>query len=135
MADWKEEANAQFKISYDKISGSFRILNLYHDDVKNLPIDADIPDNTLALKVLSGLEVNSLLGKLKEMGWLDKLFGSQIQNDIQTIQPARKSLSEIAIENITMVAKDTIPEGIDSTASKEAIAAIKDIVNKSYGVQ
>jgi hypothetical protein len=124
MADWKEESSAQHRVTYDKVSGSFRILNLWDESVRNLPIDAEIPENSSAMKTLSALEVNALLGKVNEMGWIKKIFGDQVsENSSETSEP-RKSIQEIAITNVFEVAK----LGGDESVAKEAISAIRDMI-------
>jgi len=121
-ADYTQEIPERFRIHYDGGSGVFRILDLWAEDVKNLPPDAAIPDNSPALKTLSTLEINALLGKLKQMGWIDKMFGQGEQTT--SIYP-KKDIKEIAIENIEKIVELSADQGV----TKEAILSIKEIVN------
>ena len=124
MSDYTQEIPERFRIHYDSSSGVFRILDLWAEDIKNLPPDATIPDNSPAMKILSSTEVNALLGKLKQMGWLEKMFGQQGEQ-ATSIYP-KKDVKEIAIENVTKVVELAADFGV----SKSAIEAIEKIVNK-----
>jgi hypothetical protein len=127
MSDWTEENNIQYRITYDQAAGVFRILNTWHDSVKNLPIDTEIPDNSPAMKILSSLEVNALLGILNSMGWIKKIFGDQSSSNPAFLSSEpRKSIQEIAIENITKIASLGGDEGV----AKESVMAIREVVNK-----
>ncbi len=129
MPDYKEEIQEQFRVSYNKVNGAFYVLDLWNPAVVNLPPDADIPENSPALKVISALEINALLGKLKEMGWLDKFItgGAEPTNNIVD-RPIRKSLAEIAIENVAQI---SVEKGVDNMVIQQAINAIREIVNKA----
>ena len=70
--DWKNEIGDRFRVSYDKITNTFRILDLWDESVRNLPLDSEVPDNSPAIKIISILELNSLLSMLDKMGWLEK---------------------------------------------------------------
>jgi len=130
MADWKEESAIQFSVKYNKETGVFSILNLWDDSVRNLPPDVEIPANSSAMKTLSNLEVNALLGKVNEMGWIQKMFGTQPKSDAEAaLSQPRKTIQEVAIENIYEVAKLGGDEGV----AKESVMAIREIVNKVYG--
>lgn len=121
--DWREDVKERFRVSYSSETGVFRILDLWHDSVVSLPLEATIPDDSPAMKVISTLEVNALLGKLKQMGWLDKMFGQGEQ--VASIY-SKKDVKEIAIENVTKVVELAADCGI----SKSAIEAIEKIVNE-----
>ena len=126
MADYKEEVPERFRINYNKLSGAFYILDMHNESVRNLPPDATIPEDSPAMKVLSGLEVNALLGELNKMGWIEKLFGARTEQAAVTPRVYQKTTNEIAIENITAI----IQSGKDESVSKEAIMAIREIVAK-----
>jgi hypothetical protein len=131
MADWTEESPTQFKVKYNQEDGSFKIIDLWHETIRNLPVDAEIPDDSPALKTLSSMEVNSLLGKLNEMGWIDKMFGKGNVSEGFTPSTPRKSLQEIAVEKISDIATSTgIANGVDPGVAKEAITGIREVVNR-----
>jgi hypothetical protein len=125
LADYKEEVPERYKISFNRMQGAFYIMDMWHDSVRNLPVDADVPDNSPAMKVITSLEVNALLGELKKMGWLDKLFGAA-DKPAGAVYASTKTIHEISIENITAI----IQADKDSGVAKEAISAIRDIMNK-----
>ncbi len=125
MPDWREDVKERFRVNYDSVSGVFRLLDLWHESVVSLPLDTTIPDDSPAMKILSTLEVNSLLNKLKQMGWLDKMFGPGEQIATTSMYP-KKDIKEIAIENVTRVVELSADNGV----SKEAILAIEKIANE-----
>ena len=122
MADWHEDIKERFRVNYDSTVGVFRILDLWNESVVSLPIDATIPDDSPAVKTLSTLEINALLGKLKQMGWIEKMFG---QGEATTPISSRKEIKEVAIENITKIVELAADAGI----SKEAIGSIREVAN------
>jgi hypothetical protein len=123
--DYKVSIPERYRVTYSKVDGSFHILDTWHDDVKNIDIDAEIPLDSLALKVISSLEINALLGKLKEMDWLSKFTSTE-----QTVTKIPlKTLIEIAIENIEKISSGTAQAvGADESVAKEAIAAIREVM-------
>jgi hypothetical protein len=123
MADYTKEVPERFRINFNRMQGAFYILDMWHETVRSLPGDAVIPDNSPAMKIVSSLEVNALLGTLKEMGWLDKLVES---TGPITQSSSFKSLQEISMENITAIVQSDKDAGV----TKEAISAIRDIMNK-----
>lgn len=123
MPDWREDVKERFRVNYDPVAGVFRLLDMWQDSVVSLPLDATIPDDSPAMKILSAIEVNALLGKLKQMGWIDKMFG---QDKSVTPISLRKEVKEIAIENITRI----VELAADCGVSKSAILSISDIVNE-----
>ena len=132
MPDWKEEGGGRYRISYNKEQTNFRILDLWEESVRNLPLEADIPDNSPAVKILSTLEVNALLGSLDQMGWLEKYRefaggGSKITPEI--IPNIRKSSHELAIEKIAEITLASTPQGASEAVAKEAILAIRELLN------
>jgi len=127
-ADYKAEVPERYRISRNAFHGAFYILDMWHETVRNLPEDAVIPDGSPAMKIISDLEVNALLGELKTMGWIDKLFGPTTQSaQLFSESGVRvKSLQEISIENVTAI----VQSDKDSGVAKEAISAIRDIMSK-----
>jgi hypothetical protein len=102
MADWKEESEIQYRVLYDQSTGAFSILDLWNNAVRNLPSDATVPEDSPALKKISSLEVNALLGKLNEMGWIEKLFGKS--GSPSTSSSPKQTTMEMAIEKIENIA-------------------------------
>jgi hypothetical protein len=127
MADYKEEVKEQYRVTYDQGSGAFRILDMWADDIRNLPPDATIPDNTPAMKVINSREVNALLGTVNKMGWIDKIFGPRggVAGTDSYYAP-RKSIQEVSIENITAIIQSDKDPGV----TREGILAIREIINK-----
>ena len=133
--DWKDKIPERYRIFYDRVSGSFKILDTWHESVMNLPdLTGEIPDDSQAVKILNTLEVNALVGELGRMGWLNKFLPekSEAQGiNIANIAPSPKSktVQEIAIEKIADIVKSTSNSvGADEAVSKEGISAIRDLV-------
>ena len=126
MADWTQEVRERYRINYDKEGGVFRLLDLWDPTVKSLPLEATIPNDSTAIKTLSSSEVNALLGKLNELGWLDqfKKFAGNVE--IKELSQQGKEIKQIAIENVTKVVELAADNGV----SREAIAAIEKIANE-----
>lgn len=128
MPDWKAMGISRYRVWYDKQKKFFVVLDTWDESIKNIPEnkidDRDaIPDNSPAVKILSTEEVNSLLGTLKELGWLEKYA------IIENIVPAQrgKTLQEIAIEKISDIAKSDFSV-CDTKVSAEAVLAIREIL-------
>jgi hypothetical protein len=131
MADWKEESEIQYRVLYDQSTGAFSILDLWNNAVRNLPSDATVPEDSPALKKISSLEVNALLGKLNEMGWIEKLFGKS--GSPSTSSSPKQTTMEMAIEKIENIACNTSKDiGVDSEVARDAIASIKEMVKEVY---
>jgi hypothetical protein len=132
MADWREESSIQYKVLYDKASGVFSILDLWDDSVRNLPPDATIPEDSPGLKKISSLEVNALLGKLDEMGWIEKLFGKSSGATSSSFS-SKPSTMELAIEKIENITCNTAKDiGVDSEVAREAITSIRELLKETY---
>jgi hypothetical protein len=125
-ADYTKEVPERYRINFNRLQGAFYILDMWHETVKNLPDGADVPIDSPAMKIISALEVNALLGVLKDMGWLDKIVGlDKIGGPGESISYS-KTLQETSIENITAI----VQAAKDESVAKEAISAIRDIVTK-----
>ena len=120
MPNWKETVEGRYAIKYDKDKGCFFILDCWNEQVKNLPLDAEIPEDSSAVKTLSSMEVNALVGELIKLGWLDKM---KIVGEDKQITKEMKDIREVAIESIFNVASQDIAEGV----AREAILAIREI--------
>ena len=123
--DYKEEVPERYRISFNRLQGAFYILDLWNETVRNLPPDSDVPTDSPAMKVITSLEVNALLGELKKMGWLEKLFVNS-ETTASSPRQSQKSIQEISIENITSI----VQADKDPSTTKEALLAIREIMNK-----
>jgi hypothetical protein len=131
--DFEKMVPERYKITHDTETGSFRILDTWHASIKNLPdLDQDIPINSPALKIVNALEVNALLGELDKLGWLEKYKKNLGVIQEPMVHSAQKSLHELAIENITAIAKSTGNESnVNEGVAREALVAIREVVTKA----
>ena len=135
MPDWKEVIRERYRVHYDAQKGCFRILDCWHDTIKNIAdLTQDIPDDSPAIKIISQMEANALIGELLKLGWLDKIAKINPQlvkekpaqeqiKDEKTISPP-KDIREIAIKNIKEITEIKTDPGV----IKEAILAIREII-------
>jgi len=48
---------------------------MWHPQIKNLPkLDESIPEDSPALKIITGTEMSALLGEMQKIGYLDKII-------------------------------------------------------------
>lgn len=135
MADFSQLVPERYRIFYSKEQNVFRVLDTWHPIIKNLNLEEnpDIPDNSPAIKLISGEEVNALIGELIKLGWLDKLISAKMQNEIKAA-PRNKSTTDLIVEKITEITLDDRgkPESHGSV-SKDAVSALKEIASKISG--
>jgi hypothetical protein len=124
----------RFRVFYNQSSNSFKILDTWHPSIKNLNLETnpDIPDDSPAVKTITAEEVNSIVGELIKLGWLDKMLAArsnkeQNSSDISSTT-RRPSTAELIIEKIAAIVLDdgSKPEP-HSSVSKEAIATLREI--------
>lgn len=132
MPNFEELVPGRYVVYYEKNGGVFKILDTWHESIKNLKLDdnPDLPENSPAIKVLSTEEVNSVIGKAVELGWLDKLSAIREFKEASPIVRS-KTLQEIAMDNIKSIANNTAASvGVDQGVAREAIIAIREVINK-----
>jgi hypothetical protein len=85
------------------------------------------------LKIINALELNALLGELKKMGWIDKLFGATggaYTHAGEKVAPEeKKDARQLAMENIKEIAKFVIdnPDVELGDRISEAISSIREL--------
>ena len=126
--DLKETIKERYRIHYDAQKGCFRILDCWHDTIKNIAdLTQDIPDDSPAIKIITQMEANALIGELLKLGWLDKIVKEkpaqgQVKEERAISLP--KDIREIAIKNIKEITETKADPGV----IKEAILAIREII-------
>ncbi len=128
----EEVVPERFVVRYDKESGIFRILDTWHESIKNLNLDENpnIPENSPALKNLTTEEVNAVVGELIKMGWLDKLIESKVNSPTKIIERS-KDIKDLIVEKIAEITLDDRAKPEQHTSvSKDAISALKEIASK-----
>jgi hypothetical protein len=102
--DFKEVIPERFRAKYDSKNDTWYILDTWNPQIMNLPnLDEDIPDNSPAIKIISGTELNAVLAEMKKIGHLDKIIKVNSKQDIiseETAQQLLDSLNKVyQIEN------------------------------------
>jgi hypothetical protein len=138
--DWEHMVPERYRITFEQSTSSFHILDTWHESIKNIPnLEQEIPPESPALKIINLQEINGLLGLLDKMGWIEKFkdYTGVITKKVveETVKPLvetpKKSIQEIAIENITEITKSTgLETSVDSGVAREALIAIREVVSK-----
>ena len=118
----------QYVALKDESSGLWRVLNTWHDDLKNLSADDDIPDESEAVTTLSEGEFIALIKEAGRLGVLaNATFGTgeaELENKIlekdQEIIDLRDELMKLKEETSKVIQ--------DNTHSEEYILRDKAIV-------
>jgi hypothetical protein len=75
MQDFEKVIPERYRASYDKIKDCFYILDTWHPQIKNLPnLEDSIPDDSPALKIVTGTEMNAIIEEMKKIGYLDQII-------------------------------------------------------------
>jgi hypothetical protein len=99
--NYKELIPERFRVAYDQNSGAWRILDLWHPQVANIAdLTEDIPDTSPALKTISDLEMNAIIAKLDEMGWLEKIIRRKLAPSIQDAPIVLQAVSLPKVEKL-----------------------------------
>lgn len=76
------DRNNQYVATKDEVSGAWRILDTWHDDLRKMEPDEDIPDDSPAVTVLSEGAFISLVKEASRMGVLQNAaFTEQTETD------------------------------------------------------
>ena len=110
--NFKELVPERWRARYDRISDRWLILDTWHEQVQNMAdLTQDIPDNHPAVKIISGGEVNALIGELKKM---NKFKVSEI------IKETKKDdiINKVYMSNYEMV--ETLEKIVENLRSRKA---------------
>ena len=78
--DFEKIIPERFRIHYDSKTGVWRLLDTWHQQIKNISdLSISVPDDSPAMKILSDLELNSLIAHLDKIGWLDQILKKKIE--------------------------------------------------------
>jgi hypothetical protein len=125
--DLKELIPSRYRVSYDQKTGSFWILDCWHETVKNIPdiTNAVIPETSPALTIISSEQANALIGEQLKLGWFDRLKTNEVKPPIEIKQNV--SIEEVAINKVAEIVKI---ENLKDDVAKEAIMAIRELGSK-----
>lgn len=70
--DFKEMIPERYRVKYDTAKDCFYVLDTWDPQIKNIAdLTHDIPENSPALKIITGTEMNAIIMILKKMGRLE----------------------------------------------------------------
>jgi len=73
--DFEAVIPERFRCKYDALNDRWLVLDMWHPQIKNLPkLDESIPEDSPALKIITGTEMSALLGEMQKIGYLDKII-------------------------------------------------------------
>lgn len=75
MGDLLQQESSRWKTRLDVRTGSWEILDLWHDSLKGLTPEDNIPDDSKALTVLPADAFNALVEEANRLGLLTRLVG------------------------------------------------------------
>jgi len=102
--NYKELIPERYRARYDRISDRWLILDTWHEQIQNIAdLTLDVPDNHPAIKIVSGGEVNALIGELKKIN----KFGPQ---------EIIKETSRNVIINSVLMSNSDIADALDKIA-------------------
>lgn len=71
--DFEKTVPERYRATYDSKGDRWLILDLWNPQIKNMAdLTQDIPENSPALKVIAGTEMNAVIGTMIKMGWFEK---------------------------------------------------------------
>ena len=117
-------------------TGTWRILDTWHDDLKNLDVEDEVPDNSDAVVVFSEGQFMAVIKEAGRLGILaNATFGSdgdtEIEADLlekdQEIQLLSKQLEELKEENINLSKQASHSEGYE--LKEQALNSILKVVS------
>ena len=121
--DWQAIVPERFRINYEQKTGIWRVLDTWHPQIMQIAdLATEIPDSSPAIKVFSDLEINALIAKLDEMGWLDKIVQKKLIKTQKLPEP------------VTAIVVTPQVDVVTSTTGSSGTSSIKDVV-VTYPVQ
>ena len=101
--------------------GTWRVLNTWHDDIKNLDADSDIPDDSTAVAILSEGQFIALIKEAASLGVLQNAtFGTGEAELENTILEKDQEILELRNE-LMKLKEDTSKVIQDNTHSEDYI--------------
>lgn len=83
MPDFEAIIPERYRAKYDSLNDRWLILDMWHPQIKNLPsLIESIPENSPALKIVTGTEMNAIIGEMSNNGFLDKIIESRVGSGI-----------------------------------------------------
>ena len=81
--DWEQAVPERYRARYDSKGDRWLVLDTWHPQIKNVSdLTQDIPDDSPAIKIVSGAEINEIVGKMIKMGWMKNIIKSQGKSNI-----------------------------------------------------
>tara|TARA_R100001082_G_C4289782_1_gene127664 strand:- start:47 stop:490 length:444 start_codon:yes stop_codon:yes gene_type:complete len=131
----------QWVATKDEVTNTWRILNTWHDSLKSMDVEDDIPDDSPAVTILTEGAFISLIREAARLGILENAaFGTGeaeleaiILDKDQEITALKHQLVELTDKNAEVVRNSTHSEGFDLKSKAMdnilKLAAIGDMSN------
>jgi len=105
MPDFETMIPERYRAKYDSQNDRWLVVDMWHPQIKNLPtLVESIPDNSPALKVVTGTEMNAIVAEMMVTGYLDKIIEHKGKSGIiSTDVTEREERLMSAIERIVEV--------------------------------
>ena len=117
-------------------TGTWRILDTWHDDLKHLDVEDEVPDNSEAVVVFSEGQFIALIKEAGRLGILaNATFGSDVNTESeadflerdQEFQLLSKQLEELKEENVNLSKQASHSEGYE--LKEQALNSILKLVS------
>jgi hypothetical protein len=81
--DFEKVIPERYRAKYDDLNDRWLVLDTWHPQIKNLPnLSEAIPEESPALKIITGTEMNAVLGEMMKIGHLDEIIKHQGKSGI-----------------------------------------------------
>ena len=108
----------RYRVKYDKVTDVWRVLDLWDESLTTISdVDAILPDDHPALKVLSGATVTAILREVERLGWGERSI------------PRDEGIAEeiIGEEEITSIGNELEKHAIDTIAKIVGLKGISKL--------
>jgi len=80
--DYEKTIPERYRATYDSKKDVWLVLDSWHPQIKNMAdLSDEIPDDSPALKIIPGSEMNAIMGAMIKMGWIEKFHGRKVIKD------------------------------------------------------
>lgn len=81
--DFSQIIPERYRVAYDSKGDRWQILDTWHPQIKNISdLDQNIPEDSPAVKIVSGTEMNAIIGEMIKRGFLEKIIKRGTESNI-----------------------------------------------------